>query len=79
MQDGATAHTAKYQPINVLNIWRQTGTSYLWLARSPDLNPCNFYLWGNLEDKVSLNNLHTLDEPTQIIHETVASTDGSKF
>jgi hypothetical protein len=24
----------------------------LWPARSPDLTPCNFYLWGNLKDKV---------------------------
>jgi hypothetical protein len=23
----------------------------LWPVRSPDLNPCIFYLWGNVKDK----------------------------
>jgi hypothetical protein len=30
--------------------------------RSSDLNPCDFYLWGKLKDKVYVNNPHTLDE-----------------
>jgi hypothetical protein len=32
----------------------------LWRARSPDLIPCDFCLWGNLKDEVYSNNLHTL-------------------
>ena len=24
----------------------------LWLPRSPDLNPCDYFLWGYLKDKV---------------------------
>jgi hypothetical protein len=63
MQDGATAHTATY-PINVLNeVFEDRLISRgLWLATSPDLNPCDFYLWENLKDKVYSNNPHTLDE-----------------
>jgi hypothetical protein len=45
----------------------------LWPARSPDLNPCDFYLWGNLKDKVYSNNPHTLVELKQSIHERISS------
>jgi hypothetical protein len=31
----------------------------LWPPQSPDLNPCDFYLWGKLKDKVYVNNPHT--------------------
>jgi hypothetical protein len=34
----------------------------LWPPWSPDLNPCDFYLWGKLKDKVYVNNPHTPDE-----------------
>ena len=26
-----------------------------WPARSPDLNPCNFFFWGYLKSKVYIN------------------------
>jgi hypothetical protein len=63
MQDGATAHTATY-PINVLNevFENRLISRELWPARSPDLNPCDFNLWGNLKYKVYSNNPHTLVE-----------------
>jgi hypothetical protein len=46
MQDGATAHTATYSK-NVLNevFEKRLISRGLWPARSPDLNPCDFYLW----------------------------------
>jgi hypothetical protein len=34
----------------------------LWPARSPDLYPCDFYLWGNLKQKVYKTNPHTTEE-----------------
>jgi hypothetical protein len=60
MQDGATAHIATYS-IHVLNevFENRLISRGLWPARSPDLNPCDFYLWGNLKDKVYSNNPHT--------------------
>jgi hypothetical protein len=68
MRGGATAHTATYS-INVLNkVFEDRLISCrLWPARSPDLNPCDFYLWGNL------NNPHTLVELKQSICETISS------
>jgi hypothetical protein len=45
MQDGATAHTATYS-LNALNeVFEDRQMSHrLWPARSPDINPCDFYL-----------------------------------
>jgi hypothetical protein len=37
----------------------------LWLPRSLDLSPPNFYLWGFLKENVYKNNLHTLEELKQ--------------
>jgi inhibitor of nuclear factor kappa-B kinase subunit alpha len=80
MQDGATAHTATYS-INVSNkVFEDRLISCgLWPARSPDLNPCNFYLWGNLKDKVYSNNSHTLIELKQSIQETISSIEVSEL
>ena len=63
-QDGATAHTAMI----TMNCLRQIFPGRLislrgdvnWPARSPDLAPCDFFLWGyrpnTLEDLI--NNIH---------------------
>ena len=62
MQDGATAHTT----CNVLNYLmsvydgriisnktnKHNGTGIEWPPYSPDLNPCDFFLWGFLKDNV---------------------------
>jgi hypothetical protein len=36
--------------------------SGLWPMCLPDLTPCDFYLWGNLKDKVYRTNPHTKEE-----------------
>jgi hypothetical protein len=49
-QDGATAHTA-----DIVQDWLKSKFSKkfvnkkMWPPRSPDLNPCDFYLWGHLK------------------------------
>jgi hypothetical protein len=80
MQDGATAHIATYS-INVLNevFENRLISRGLWPTRSTDLNPCDFYLWGNLKDKVYSNNPHTLFEPKQSIRETILSIEVSEL
>jgi len=41
---------------------------------SPDLNPCNFYLWGMWNDKVYSNNRHMEDDlKTRSIQDVVSS------
>jgi hypothetical protein len=78
MQDGATAHTATYS-VNVLNevFENRLRSRWLWLARSPDLKLCDFYLWGNLKDKVYSNNPHTMVKLKQSIRETISSIEVS--
>jgi hypothetical protein len=48
-QDSAPAHTAKKTlellKFKVPNFWRPN----TWPSNSPDLNPCDFYLWGRVE------------------------------
>ena len=62
-QDGATAHTAN-DSMNVLqSVFEDRIISRgLWPARSPDLSACDYYLWGNLKEKVYVNNPRTLQE-----------------
>jgi hypothetical protein len=80
MQDGATADTATYS-INVLNevFENRLISRGLWPARSPDLNPFDFYLWGNLKDKIYSNDPHILDELKQSIYETITSIKVSEL
>jgi hypothetical protein len=80
MQDGATAHTATCS-IYVLNeVFEDRLISRgLWPAKSPDLNPCDFYLWENLKDKVYSSNPHTLVELKQSIRETISCIEVSEL
>lgn len=60
MQDGAPAHTAlatRNFLINVFGADRLIGQHFAlpWPARSPDLNPVDFFLWGFIRDRVFAN------------------------
>jgi hypothetical protein len=80
MQDGATAHTATYFT-NVLNevFENRLISRGLWPARFPDINPRDFYLWGNIKDKVYSTNNHTLVKLKQSIRETISSIEVSEL
>jgi hypothetical protein len=41
-------------------------SSGIWPARSPDLNPCDIFFWGCLENKV-----HNSDQRTKELNENV--------
>jgi hypothetical protein len=45
----------------------------LWPACSPDLNHCDFYLWGNLEQKVYKTNPHTIEELKENVRNEVSA------
>jgi inhibitor of nuclear factor kappa-B kinase subunit alpha len=80
MQDGTKAHRANYS-INLLNEVPDDSLigQRLWPASSPDLNPCDFYLWGNLKNNVHSSNLHTVDEFTHNICDTITSIKASEL
>jgi hypothetical protein len=58
-QDGASVHTAKetktllesYFDDRIISL----GFPHEWPPRSPDLTPCDFYLWGTVQDIVFRN------------------------
>jgi hypothetical protein len=39
--------------------WDRSISSDIWPARSPDLNPCDFFFWGCVKDKVYNSNHRT--------------------
>jgi hypothetical protein len=63
VQDGATPHTAN----SVQNYLKSKFsdrffTKDIWPPRSPDINPCDFFLWGYLKDRVYNPMPKTVDE-----------------
>ena len=65
-QDGASAHTAKKSmdvlrelfPGQLISLRGDVG----WPARSPDLAPCDFFLWGYLKANVYKHRPKTIEQ-----------------
>ena len=65
-QDGATAHTSSRTLSRVHEVFGvnravSRGSEICWPSRSPDLSPCDFYLWGKLKGQVYSNSPETLE------------------
>ena len=93
MQDGAPPHWSRtvrqWLNENLPNRWIGRGsdgdTNIRWPPRSPDLTPCDFFLWGFIKSKVyrtqpkDINELKTKirqafsDVTTEMLHNTMAS------
>ena len=63
MQDGALAHNAdtviRFLENNFPNKWIGINSPHIrWPARSPDLTPCNFSLWGTVKDTIHREHLY---------------------
>lgn len=76
-QDGATAHTAGVS----MTVLRQHFPGRLislrgdlrWPARSPDLAPCDYFLWGYLKSIVFNDRPRTLDHLKNNIRQAIAN------
>ena len=44
-----------------------------WLARSPDLNPCDFFLWGYLKLKVYSNRPQSIEQLEDAIRQEITA------
>ena len=56
IQNNATAHTANDTMLELTNIFGDCILSRgLWPPRSPDLNPCDLYLWDKLKSVSYVN------------------------
>jgi hypothetical protein len=42
-----------------------------WLARSPDLSPCDFFLWGYLNEKVFKHRPRSLEDLKERIRQEI--------
>lgn len=75
-QDGATAHTARRSMDLVRRLFPSKVISRFgdlnWPARSPDLSPCDFFLWGYLKGKVYQNQPLTIMQLKENIRTEVA-------
>lgn len=83
MHDGAPPHfrVAVRDHLNAhfRNRWIGRGGPVPWPARSPDLNPLDFYLWGHLKTLVYNSQIDTVDElRLKILNgiETIRQTPG---
>lgn len=71
-QDNATAHTAIVSQRLLKEYFGERVISRgLWPARSPDLSPPDYFLWGFLKDRVYSNAPRTLNELRENIIDTV--------
>lgn len=85
-QDGATIHTTP----DVLDYLNETfggnvisrkfperhGRGFMWPPYSPDLTPCDFFLWGAVKDKVYANgDFDNIADLMEVICEEVAKID----
>ena len=73
MQDGTTAHTARNSRQWLAESFGDRvislKTDFPWSPHSPDLNPCDFFLWGYLKDRVYSESPATvLELKNSIIH-----------
>ena len=74
-QDGATSHTSR----RLLGILQDMFPSHViflrgdigWPPRSPDLNPCDFFLWGYVKSKVYEHRPSTLEHLKAAITEEI--------
>lgn len=66
MQDGAPAHFSlaarNYLQNTYPNRWIARGGYVAWPARSPDLNPLDFFLWGHLKSLVYETEVQSIED-----------------
>ena len=52
MQDGALAHTSRMAMDWLAKRQKSIKWDFVWPPCSPDLNPCDLYLWGFMKEEV---------------------------
>lgn len=71
MHDGAPPHFSlrvrAYLDIAFPRRWIGRGGTVAWPARSPDMNPCDFFLWGYLKDLVYRSEVRDVEDLRQRI------------
>ncbi|CAM1305628.1 Uncharacterised protein r2_g1547 [Pycnogonum litorale] len=77
MQDGAPPHFAivvrEWLNLHFPGRWLGRRGPHEWPARSPDLTPCDFFLWGWLKEQVYSTKPTTLEELERRIREVISA------
>ena len=77
MQDGAPPHYANFVQDLLNNSfpgrWIGRRGPYDWPACSPDLIPCDFFLWGCVKDQAYRRVPQTIDELEDAIHDVISN------
>lgn len=79
MQDGATCHRTResfdvldehfHGRVLGLDYESRFGCGIEWPPYSPDLNPCDYYLWGKLKDNIYRNRIPNLERLKALLTE----------
>ena len=76
-QDGATARTSRTSMAVLREHFPECLISIRgdleWQARSPDLTPCDFFVWGFLKSRVYVNRPRTLQDLKANMQEEIAN------
>lgn len=76
-QDGATAHTSRDSMAKLRSLFPRKLISRFgdiaWPPRSPDLTPCDFFLWGYLKSRVYSNSPSTIKALQENIRREIAA------
>lgn len=76
-QDGAPAHNSRivreYLNQRFENRWIGTHSTISWPARSPDLTPMDYFLWGFIKNFVFQRQFANIEELQQLVIEAFAS------
>lgn len=80
MHDGAPPHWCRtvrdWLDITFPQRWMGRGSPNMkWPPRSPDLTPCDFFLWGYVKDRVYKGTCNTVEELKERIEEAFRSVD----
>lgn len=77
LQDGAPAHfrreVREFLDIRYPNRWIGRNGPVAWPPRSPDLNPCDFFLWGYMKSLVFKTPIDTQEELIARIEQAAAT------
>lgn len=76
-QDGAGPHNfgivQNHLHFRFGNRWMGTNGPIRWPARSPDLTPMDFFIWGYLKDKVYIRTYHSQEELENSVRNAIYS------
>lgn len=76
-QDGAPAHKSRIARVvldqSFPDRWIGIGGAVEWPARSPDLTPLDFFLWGHLKEYVYRETINNMEQLQGRIDEALAT------